>query len=98
MQENPYEGLPFEVEKLTAELEIRKFRSETPTEEMKWHRDQEDRLVRKVSGDGWMLQLDDQLPVLLRANESHFIPALVWHRLVKMPEATDLVVHVHKRV
>lgn len=97
MQENLYEGLPFEVTKLTDELEIRKFDRKVSTEELKWHRDAEDRLVRKISGDGWLLQLDNELPVPIRMHESYFIPAGTWHRAIRTPKATDLVIQLHKR-
>lgn len=93
-----YEELPFDILKYTPNLEVRKFSAELEEEETKWHRDAEDRLVRKVSGEGWLIQVDNQLPIALRNNESHFIPAGVWHRVIRTDRATDLVIQVHKRV
>ena len=98
MSDNPYEGLPFEVMKVSPQLEIRKFDHGTSAEEMKWHRDAEDRMFRKISGEGWLFQLDNQLPVPIRMNESYFIPAGTWHRAIKTPGASDLVIQLHKRV
>jgi len=97
MQKKLYNGLPFEVTKLTDELEIRKFFAGVETEELKWHRDPEDRLFKKISGDGWLLQLDNEMPIPIRVHESHFIPAGIWHRVIKTPSATDLVIQLHKR-
>lgn len=92
-----YEELPFELLKYTPEIEVRRFDAKLTEEETQWHRDAEDRLVRKISGDGWLIQLDDKIPVPLRYNESHFIPAGVWHRAIRTNVATDLVIQVQKR-
>jgi hypothetical protein len=60
---------------------IREFSKNVNPIELKWHRDREDRLVEIVGKTDWKLQLDNQLPTSL--NESIFIPAGEWHRLVK---------------
>lgn len=95
---DPYEGLPFEVLRVSPQLEIRKFDHSVNPDEMKWHRDAEDRIFRLVSGHGWLFQLDNQLPVPIKLNESYFIPAGMWHRAIKTPGAEDLVIQLHKRV
>jgi quercetin dioxygenase-like cupin family protein len=92
-----YKELPFDLLEYSPHLEIRKFDSKLTEEETQWHRDAEDRLVRKISGEGWLIQLDEQIPAPLRSEESYFIPAGVWHRVIRTDTATDLVVQVHKR-
>ena len=94
---DPYEGLPFEVMRVTPQLEIRKFAKDVKSEEMKWHRDAEDRLFQLVSGDGWLFQLDNKVPIPIRMNESYFIPAGTWHRAIKTPDASDMVIQLHKK-
>ena len=39
---------------------IREFNDET--DEFEWHRDETDRLVEVIEGDGWMFQYDNDLP------------------------------------
>lgn len=90
--------LPFKTLKQTPEVEIRKFSCNLDEEELSWHRDREDRLVALVSGTGWLLQLDEKKPVALMMQESHLIPSGVWHRLIRMQNATDLTIQIFKRV
>lgn len=94
MTDDSHKELPFEVVRVSPQLEIRRFDRDISSEEMKWYRDVEDRLIN----DGWLFQLDNKLPVPIRMNESYFIPAGTWHRAIKMPGATDLVIQLHKRV
>lgn len=93
-----YKELPFQVMEYSPHFEIRKFDSVLTEEETKWHRDAEDRLVRKVEGEGWFIQLENQLPQPFRLGQSFFIPAGTWHRVIKAPNATELIVQIHKRV
>jgi quercetin dioxygenase-like cupin family protein len=50
--------------------------------ELKWHRDDRDRVVTVVSGRGWSLQLEGGLPVPLTPGYFVAIPRLGWHRLI----------------
>lgn len=88
---------PFKVLESNQNIEKREFSSSLEHEELLWHRDAEDRLIRLVSGSGWFLQLDDQKPAEILPEGSHFVPAGVWHRLLKLPSATNLVILVLKR-
>jgi hypothetical protein len=71
---------------------IREFSKNVNPIELKWHRDREDRLVEIIGKTDWKLQLDNQLPTSL--NESIFIPAGEWHRLVKGND--KLVLKIYK--
>lgn len=68
---------------------IRRFGRDVDEEELVWHRDREDRLVRVVGETDWKIQLDNKIP-----QEVHnvFIPKGVYHRLLKGSE--DLVIEV----
>jgi quercetin dioxygenase-like cupin family protein len=47
-----------------------------------WHRDKKSRAVKVLSGNGWFLQIDNELPIELQQGKIYFIPALVFHRLI----------------
>jgi hypothetical protein len=74
------EKLPFK-EKIKDNWYHRKFSSDLLDEELKWHWDDEDRLVVPIHENDWMIQMDDELPKLF--NESIFIEKGRLHRLIK---------------
>jgi quercetin dioxygenase-like cupin family protein len=48
-----------------------------------WHRDANTRHVKTLEGQGWKLQLDNNLPVELVIGETYLVPKEEWHRLIK---------------
>ena len=50
-------------------------------QKLKWHMDDEDRIVQALHKNNWQFQLEDQLPVPL--NKPIFIERHQWHRLIK---------------
>ena len=63
---------------------IREFTVDIDPIELLWHRDNEDRTVEVVEcGQGWKLQLDDELPQNLEPKTSIFILRHQWHRVIK---------------
>ena len=60
---------------------IREFSQEIDPIELKWHRDDEDRIVEAIEETDWMIQLDNQLPKNL--NQKTEIPRHVFHRIIK---------------
>jgi quercetin dioxygenase-like cupin family protein len=73
---------PFEQEKIN-NIILRTFSSEVDEMELIWHKDQEDRIVTVLEGNGWQLQMDNQLPIKMIAGESYYIPKMVYHRIIK---------------
>lgn len=72
--------LPFnEIEKDNKLFRI--FSESTNSEEFKWHRDKENRIVKPIHKTDWLIQLDNELPKSI--NEDIFIPKGVYHRLIK---------------
>ena len=53
------------------------------TNELEWHRDETDRFVEVIEGDGWMFQYDNDLPFLINSSTIMFIPKETFHRLHK---------------
>jgi len=63
--------------------DIRIFDVEQPDEEFVWHRDNEDRIIEVLSGDGWQFQPEGSLPVLLKPGIGFTIRKGEYHRLIK---------------
>ena len=59
----------------------RLFSTSTKPEALKWHMDDEDRIIKALGTTNWQFQLEDQLPVLL--DKPIFIKRHQWHRLIK---------------
>lgn len=62
---------------------IRTFDIKQPATDYVWHRDEEDRTIKCIEGEGWQLQIEDCLPFLLKLNQEVRIPKMVYHRLIK---------------
>jgi len=65
--------------KIEDNIIVREF--ETFSEEFEWHRDRENRIVEWISGTDWYIQLDNELPKLIK--DTIFIPKETWHRIIK---------------
>ena len=74
--------LPFEQEIIGDKI-LRTFSPDVDSEELKWHRDRENRLVEILEGEDWFLQMDNELPTKLVIGEKYYIPEGVYHRVIK---------------
>lgn len=74
---------PYEDLEISEKSKIRIFESNVDSGELHWHRDREDRIVEVLEGNGWLLQLDNQLPVKMEIGKKYFIPEGVYHRTIK---------------
>jgi quercetin dioxygenase-like cupin family protein len=63
-------------------------------EQFVWHRDEEDRKITVLSGEGWCFQYEDCLPFVLKRGSVFEIPKNEYHRLLK--GTTDLLVRITK--
>lgn len=81
------EKLPFE-----EKGQIRTFSRDLDSEELKWHRDNEDRTVTPVAKNDWMFQRDNFLPEPI--DKPIFIAKGEWHRVIK--GTTELEVRIEK--
>ena len=91
--------LPFR-EKIIEENETymlvqRDFMSTLIEEELNWHMDEEERDVFVVEGDGWYLQIENELPQLMQKESIYKIPKETWHRIINKNE-TNLIINVRK--
>ena len=86
-KEEPYDEI------ITEDSKIRIFSESVDDEELKWHRDREDRLVEVIEGDGWEIQFDNELPKKLTPGTQIVIPEGVYHRVIK--GSSELKIKVH---
>jgi hypothetical protein len=84
-------NLPFQ-EIIQENIYIRTFSESVPDEELKWHRDHEDRLVIPTHETDWLFQRDNELPQ--KINEEIQIKAGEWHRIIK--GTSDLTLKIIK--
>lgn len=75
---NPYEDIILEDGAI-----IRTFAEGLNEEELVWHRDKNDREIAVLSGNGWQLQMDNQLPKEMRVGQLYHINKEEYHRLIK---------------
>jgi hypothetical protein len=74
--------LPFEQIEKEGKL-IRTFSTDVDSEELMWHQDLKDRNVTVIEGNGWLFQMENELPIKLEDAKQIFIPKLAWHRVLK---------------
>lgn len=60
---------------------IRTFKISLADEDLKWHWDEENRIIEALHENDWMFQFDNQLPIKLDGKIE--IESGVWHRLIK---------------
>ena len=59
---------------------LRTFSESVDEQELIWHRDKR---TREVSGEGWKLQMDNQLPEEMTKGKLYRIPKMEYHRIIK---------------
>lgn len=84
-------SLPFQ-ELQNKNCVIRTFSKDVNSEELKWHRDREDRIIVPLQETDWMFQRDNCLPEKIK--NKIYIKANEWHRVIK--GINDLVIRVYK--
>jgi len=85
--------LPF-TEEITEGYNVRTFLSTLDESELKWHFDEEDRIIVCEHDTDWQIQMDDELPIRIEKNKKYFIPEGEYHRVIK--GNGDLIVKVKK--
>lgn len=74
-------NLPFTEKSLGNNQYIREFNADIDNHELEWHIDREDRTIEVIENKDWQVQLDNNLPILLK--ETIFIPKETYHRVIK---------------
>lgn len=74
---------PYIDEKLGEKSWLRKFKADTDSSELVWHRDSADREIMVAYGNGWSFQFEDELPFELIEASTFSVPKMTYHRLIK---------------
>jgi hypothetical protein len=74
-------NLPFIEEWISNKESIRIFKELLFDEELKWHFDEEDRIIEAIEETDWKFQFDNQFPIVL--NGPIKIKRGEYHRLIK---------------
>lgn len=80
--QNKYNGLPFK-QKNKDGKNIRTFSNLINEEELKWHFDEENRIIKPLNETDWSFQMDDHIPIRLEKGIKILIPEGKYHRLIK---------------
>ncbi len=75
---------------------IRTFDINALDEEFVWHRDNEDREIEILEGDGWQFQAENALPFLLKPGLRFEIKAGEYHRIIK--GVNDLKIRINRNI
>lgn len=92
-------NLPFiedRIDALSDERVIRIFEEFTNPEDLKWHWDEEDRVIEPLHKTDWLFQFDNKLPQSIQ--EKIKIPKGKWHRIIKGSGKLSLVVEKIKNI
>ena len=73
----------YEQENISKDKFKRTFTEDVDSEELVWHRDLNTREVFIEQSNGWMLQMDEELPQVLIEGQTYKIPKMVYHRIFK---------------
>lgn len=71
---------------------VRKFSFDLDSEELVWHRDKYDRIVKVLDGKDWQFQMEDELPIYLKKGQFFLVPKETYHRIIKGVD--DLVIEI----
>ena len=75
------ESFPYNEIIISENSSLRGFTNRVDPEELKWHFDEEDRIIELIEETDWLFQFDDELPLSL--NSPIFIPQHKIHRVIK---------------
>jgi hypothetical protein len=88
------ETIPYKELKIDDNIVIRYFSANTPEHLLKWHWDEEDRIVEALNTNDWKFQFDNQIPVKFSDKASIEIKKDEYHRIIK--GTTDLILKINK--
>lgn len=78
------QNLPFTEEIIDESTSIRTFNADEIKEhQLKWHWDEQDRVIEVLHETDWKIQFDNKIPVVLDPTVTHHIKAGLYHRLIK---------------
>jgi hypothetical protein len=85
------DGKPYIDQEVNGRL-IRRFSKEIEPHLLKWHMDEEDRMVYSLNENDWKFQFDNELPIPM--DGAIKIRKGIFHRIIK--GTTDLIIQIDK--
>lgn len=82
-------------DKTSGRFKTRTFEANTDSHELVWHRDKADRIVTVLEGNGWMFQMDNNIPYELEEGDVLNISKMEYHRIYKAG-STNLVLEIEE--
>lgn len=62
---------------------IRIFSQDVDSDDLIWHRDDEERVIRVLEASNWYFQREDELPFEIRPGDEIIVPRHQWHRVIR---------------
>tara|TARA_B100000900_G_scaffold351880_1_gene319233 strand:- start:437 stop:775 length:339 start_codon:yes stop_codon:yes gene_type:complete len=87
-------GTPYKEATIESDYVVRTFPKDTPEHWLKWHADEEDRIVTAAVETDWKFQFDNELPIDMELNKGIHIKKGRIHRIIK--GSTSLIVGIKK--
>lgn len=87
-------SLPYQEYSLMNGDTIRKFSKGIDESELVWHRDRTTRSITVEKSGGWLLQIDNELPVKLIDGSVYTIEEMTYHRIIKGDD--DLIIRLRE--
>ena len=88
--------LPFKETREFGNAYLRIFSGNVKESELKWHWDEEERVIYPLKETDWMFQYDNRLPIPI--NSEIKIPKGVWHRIIKGTGDLHIIVEKHRDI
>ena len=85
---NPYEQIT------EGNIIKRTFSKDVESEELVWHRDRKDRVVKVIQSEGWKFQYDNDIPIEMNNGDTIVILKETFHRILK--GNGDLVIEIEE--
>src|SRR5210317_2248824 len=76
-------------------MKIRTFKAGVDSSELVWHRDKQNRKVTILEGEGWSLQMDNEIPKQLKVGDVIEINKMEYHRIYESG-SSDLVISIEE--
>jgi len=84
--------LPYEDYKINKNETIRIFKKEFADYLLKWHTDEDSRLIKSLNRTDWQFQFDNELPFIIKEGDSININKGRIHRLIKGTNSLILLI------
>lgn len=75
-------GKPY-IQFVRGNVKFRMFSEDVKEHELIWHKDEEDRLIKVITGEGWQFQFENEMPFEMKPGMLFHVPKETYHRIIK---------------